>query len=207
MTTSLEPESARQAHSPDSDAAAEEASSSDPVASVPPRSLVRSFWAVHRSIYRLSAGRLGLRRPKAGKRFGFMRLETVGRRSGEPRMTIIGYFEDGPNLVTLAMNGWAEADPAWWLNLQANPKTTVTLPGERRAVRARPAKGIERERLWAKVGDYPGWGTDIDALAALRSRPTTVVVFEPLLADEGSEARSESGDASVEGGVPEAPGQ
>lgn len=199
MTTSLEPESARQTQGSDSEpaqAASEAAATAAQGASVPPRSLVRSFWVIHRSIYRLSAGRLGLRRPKAGKRFGFMRLETVGRHSGEPRLTIVGYFEDGPNLVTLAMNGWAEADPAWWLNLQANPKTTVTLPGERRAVRARPAKGIERERLWAKVGDYPGWGTDIDALAALRSRPTTVVVFEPLTAIE-------SGDASVEGRIPD----
>jgi F420H(2)-dependent quinone reductase len=117
-----------------------------------------------------------------------MHLETVGRRSGEPRMTIIGYFEDGPNLVTVAMNGWAEADPAWWLNLQATPEATVTLPGERRVVRARPAKGIERESLWAKVGDYPGWGDDIDALAALRSRPTTVVVLEPVTAPEDGDA-------------------
>jgi hypothetical protein len=31
-----------------------------------------------------------------------MRLTTVGRRSGEERTTILGYFEDGPNLVTLA---------------------------------------------------------------------------------------------------------
>jgi hypothetical protein len=31
---------------------------------------------------------------------------------------MFGYYEDGPNLVTLAMNGWADEDPAWWLNLQ-----------------------------------------------------------------------------------------
>jgi hypothetical protein len=34
---------------------------------------------------------------------------TVGRRSGKEWIAILGYYADGPNLVTLAMNGWAEA--------------------------------------------------------------------------------------------------
>jgi len=25
---------------------------------------------------------------------------------------MVGYFEDGPNLVTMAMNGWGDAEPA-----------------------------------------------------------------------------------------------
>jgi len=79
------------------------------------------------------------RRPASG--FGTMRLKTLGRRSGEARAAIIGYYEDGPNLVTLAMNGWGRAEPAWWLNLQANPDATVDLAGGRRAVRARAARG------------------------------------------------------------------
>lgn len=46
---------------------------------------------------------------------------------------IIAYVEDGANLVTLAMNGWADAEPAWWLNLQARPEASVTLVDGRRA--------------------------------------------------------------------------
>jgi len=145
----------------------------------PPRALVRVFWLIHRGIYRLTAGRLGAWRPTAGKRFGTMRLKTIGRRSGQRRMAMLGYYEDGPNLVTLAMNGWADADPAWWLNLQARPETTVELPSGRRTVRARAASGQERERLWARFADFPGWGEDITALAARRSRETPVVVLEP----------------------------
>ena len=38
---------------------------------------------------------------------------------------MVGYFEDGPNLVTMAMNGWADDEPAWWLNLQAHPEASV----------------------------------------------------------------------------------
>jgi deazaflavin-dependent oxidoreductase (nitroreductase family) len=54
-----------------------------------------------------------------------LRLHTTGRRTGAKRVAILGYFEDGPNLFTLAMNGWGEPDPAWWLNLQANPDATI----------------------------------------------------------------------------------
>jgi deazaflavin-dependent oxidoreductase (nitroreductase family) len=114
-----------------------------------------------------------------------LRLTTVGRRSGTVREAMIGYYPDGSSLVTLAMNGWADADPAWWLNLQARPETTVVLPDGPRQVRARAAHGSERDRLWERFREYPGWGDDIDALAARRSRPTAVVVFEPMLPSSG----------------------
>jgi len=133
-------------------------------------------------MYRFSGGRIGLSRPEAGGRFGMMRLTTLGRRSGQPRVAIIGYYEDGGNLVTLAMNGWADAEPAWWLNLQAQRDVTVVLADGPRAVRARAAVGEERERLWASFGDFPGWGDDISALAARRSTETAVVVLEPRTA-------------------------
>jgi deazaflavin-dependent oxidoreductase (nitroreductase family) len=144
----------------------------------PPRWFVRIAWVLHRAIYRFSGRRIGLSRPEAGQRFGMMRLATVGRLTGQPRVAIVGYYEDGPNLVTLAMNGWADAEPAWWLNLQARPDTTVDLADGPRAVRARAAAGAERERLWSSFRDYPGWGDDITALAARRSTETAVVVLE-----------------------------
>jgi deazaflavin-dependent oxidoreductase (nitroreductase family) len=147
-----------------------------------PRFVIRTFWLLHRALHRFSGGRFGLSRPKAGAKFGMMRLTTVGRRSGRPRVAIVGYYEDGLNLVTLAMNGWADAEPAWWLNLQATPDTTVDLPDGSRPVRARAATGEERERLWIKFRDYPGWGDDIGALAARRSTGTAVVVLEPRAA-------------------------
>jgi deazaflavin-dependent oxidoreductase (nitroreductase family) len=145
----------------------------------PPRILIRAFWLLHRAAYAVSGGRSGLQHPEAGARFGTMRLATVGRRSGQPRIAIVGYHEDGPNLVTLAMNGWGDTDPGWWLNLLANPETTVGLADGTRDVRARAASGDERERLWARFRGFPGWGDDIDALAARRPTETAVVVFEP----------------------------
>ena len=143
------------------------------------RPVLRMLWAIHRAAYRITGGRFGLTRPKVGERFGMMRLHTVGRRSGKEHTVIVGYVADGPNLVSLAMNGWAEDDPAWWLNLQASPKTTVDLSDGKRAVTARLASEAERHRLWVRLGDYPGWGDDLDLLAARRTKATAVVVLEP----------------------------
>jgi hypothetical protein len=39
---------------------------------------------------------------------------------GQSRSMMIGYFEDGPNLVSMAMNSWGAAEAAWWPNLQAS---------------------------------------------------------------------------------------
>ena len=148
-------------------------------AKIPPRAFVRIAWVAHRALLRFSGGHIGLTRPKPGEKFGMLRLTTVGRRSGQPRVAIVGYLEDGPNLVTLAMNGWAEAEPAWWLNLQAQPDTVVEMADGPRAVRGRAAEGEERDRLWSRWCEL---SDDYDAWAAMRSGRTAVVVLEPRAA-------------------------
>jgi deazaflavin-dependent oxidoreductase (nitroreductase family) len=145
---------------------------------LPPRWFIRTAWVSHRALYRVTGGRVGLARPTEGGRFGMLRLHTIGRRSGQERVAIVGYYEDGPNLVTLAMNGWGDPPPAWWLNLAASPDARVDLVDGPRAVRARAAAGEERDRLWRSIREYDGYG-DIDALSANRPTETTVVVLEP----------------------------
>jgi deazaflavin-dependent oxidoreductase (nitroreductase family) len=144
-------------------------------ARLPPRWFVRAAWVAHRAIYSVTGGRFGLRRSTAD-RWGMMRLRTVGRRTGEQRTVILGYFEDGPNLVTMAMNGWAEPEPDWWLNLKAQPDASVDLAGGSRPVHARAADKDERPRLWARWAEFD---KNLDAYAALRSRVTQVVILEP----------------------------
>ena len=145
-----------------------------------PRWLVRTIWIGHRAAYSLTGGRFGLR-PATSAQWGMLRLTTVGRRSGQRRVAIVGFIEDGRNIVSPAMKGWADPEPAWWLNLQAKPDTTVELPdGSSRAVTAHAATGDERARLWAKFLDLQS-SAFTDASAALRSRQTSIVVFEPRL--------------------------
>jgi deazaflavin-dependent oxidoreductase (nitroreductase family) len=142
---------------------------------LPPRWFIRFAWFTHRGIYRATGGRLGLWRPKSNG-WGTARLTTIGRRSGRERSVMIGYFEDGPNVVTMAMNGWGDGEPAWWLNLQAHPEARLDLVDGPRQVTGRAAQDEERQRLWAR------WQTinkHLDAYATRRSIETAVVVLAP----------------------------
>jgi F420H(2)-dependent quinone reductase len=147
---------------------------------LPPRWFVVLFWHGHRALVRATRSRLGLWRPKPDG-WGALRLTTTGRRTGQPRQVLVGYFQDGPNLITLAMNGWGAAEPAWWLNLQAHPAAVVRTRDGLQQVRARPALGAERERLWSRWAEID---RNLDAYAALRPGETAVVVFEPADAAE-----------------------
>lgn len=104
-----------------------------------------------------------------------LRLTTMGRRSGKRRHVIVSYVEHGPALAIVAMNGWAQNDPAWWLNLQASPEAAVQLPDGPRNVTARRASEEEASDFWVAHGtkwraqDY-GWR---------RSRETPWIILEP----------------------------
>ena len=149
-------------------------------ARLPPRWFIVSFWHGHRALLRVTGGRFGLWRPKPGG-WGTLRLTTTGRRTGRSRQVVVGYFADGSNLVTLAMNGWGAAEPAWWLNLQDHPVAIAQTRGGRRQVRARRALGEERERLWSRWAEID---TNLDDYAARRPIETAVVVLEPRDAAE-----------------------
>jgi deazaflavin-dependent oxidoreductase (nitroreductase family) len=138
---------------------------------LPPNWFIRIAWAVHRAIVRLTGGRRGIWRATP-ENWGTLRLHSVGRKSGKERIAILGYYEDGQNLVTLAMNGWMEGEPAWWLNLKERPDATIELVDGTKIVRAREAQGEERDRLWPMFHDAAKF-------AGKRSTKTAVVVLEP----------------------------
>lgn len=142
---------------------------------LPPAWFKHLFWRVHRLLYRLLGSRV-LWTPASKRGWGAMALRTVGRRSGREREVIVGYLDDDGRPVVLAMNGWDEGHPAWWLNLEAHPKAVIQLKGQpERAVRARAATGEERERLWKQWAEID---EGLDGYASPRSVTTPVVVFE-----------------------------
>jgi deazaflavin-dependent oxidoreductase (nitroreductase family) len=143
---------------------------------LPPAWFKHAFWRVHRSLHRLSGGRF-LWTPASKRGRGALGLTTIGRKSGKDRTVIVGYIEDGSNLVTLAMNGWDEGIPAWWLNLEANPDAFVRLTHQQpRPMRARAASGQERDRLWKRWAEVD---VGLDDYANSRTTVTPVVVLEP----------------------------
>jgi len=163
---------------------------------LPPRLVIRAAWAAHRAIFSISGGRRGLRRPTQTQ-WGMMRLTTIGRRSGTKRHAILGYFEHGANLVTMAMNGWGEPEPAWWLNLQANPDVTVELADGRRDVRGRAVGPEERPPLWARWAEYDG-KEKLEYWASRRPGETAVVILEPRV-DPGLNGALRGGREAPEG--------
>lgn len=142
----------------------------------PPPWFVHVAWRVHRGLYRLSGGRF-LWTPANRRGWGALHLTAIGRRTGRPRGVILGYLDDGDDLVLLAMNGWDEGEPAWWLNLQQHPDAEVRTAGRgSRPVRARAAVGEERDRLWQR---WVSVDAGLAALAAGRATDTAVVVLTP----------------------------
>ena len=142
----------------------------------PPPWFVHTAWRVHRALYRLSGGRfLWTTSNKRG--WGALRLTTIGRKSGQERSVIIGYLEDGPNLVSIAMNGWDEGHPSWWLNLEAHPDAVVRLTDQHpRPVRARRPRGRSVIDC-GSAGSRSIHGST--AYASRRSTETPVIVLEP----------------------------
>jgi proline iminopeptidase len=104
-------------------------------------------------------------------------LTTVGRKSGKVLTLPLIFGQSGPNYVVVASKGGAPTHPAWYLNLQANPKVQVQVKAAKFAAHAHTAVGEERAALWAKMveiyGPYAQYQTKTD-------RQIPVVVLTPV---------------------------
>ncbi|WP_369372384.1 nitroreductase family deazaflavin-dependent oxidoreductase [Promicromonospora sp. Populi] len=80
-------------------------------------------------------------------------LTTIGRKSGEPRSTPVGYFTGpGGTWLIAASAAGAKANPAWYLNLAAHPdEATVELAGRKVEVTAEELHGADREQAWQQI--------------------------------------------------------
>ncbi|GCE30779.1 nitroreductase [Dictyobacter alpinus] len=120
-----------------------------------PRTLARLFMNGHVSLYRLTGGAIG------GKLIGLpaLILTTIGRKSGEPRVTPLTYIPDGERYILIASNGGSDRAPTWWLNLVANPEAKIEVGRQKISVRAKTADAQERAILWPRiVAQAPNYG-------------------------------------------------
>jgi deazaflavin-dependent oxidoreductase (nitroreductase family) len=102
-------------------------------------------------------------------------LTSVGRKTGRSRSTPIGYLRHGDSFAVLASNAGSDRFPAWWLNLQAEPRAEVLASGTRYAVTARQADVAEHETLWRTFANLnPGF----DEYRRLTKRQIPVVLLE-----------------------------
>jgi len=100
-------------------------------------------------------------------------LTTTGARTGEPRTAVVGYRKAGDIFVVIASANGAATDPAWYVNLLANPTATIEVGPEKLNVRARTLKGKERDKL-AKLVEY------LEPQQKLTSRKIPVLALEPV---------------------------
>ena len=111
------------------------------------RFLIRALSRIHARAYRISRGRI------LDRIVGMpvLLLTTTGRESGKPRTATLTYFRDGADLVVIGSFGGSDLPPAWWLNLQPDPRASVLIGRTTSKVTARAATAEEHDRLWPLV--------------------------------------------------------
>ncbi|HEY3735146.1 MAG TPA: nitroreductase family deazaflavin-dependent oxidoreductase [Streptosporangiaceae bacterium] len=134
---------------------------------------LKTMSRVHQTILHLTGGRV------LSSAFGMpaVELHTVGRKSGQPRTTMLtAPVIDGDQVVLVASKGGDDRDPDWYRNLIAQPEIELTVAGRRRPMRARQATAEEKAELWPRiVASYKGYG----GYQRRTSRDIPVVICEP----------------------------
>ena len=136
------------------------------------RQAYRTVWAFHRTVDRLTRGRVDL--PIGPPTLW---LTTTGRKTGMPRTNGLFFVRHGAAFVVGASNAASESDPAWWLNLQAQPEAEVRHRRSRVRVRAHRASASEELVLWPKLERmFPAYR----GYRQRMRREIPVVVLEPV---------------------------
>ena len=87
---------------------------------------LKTMNAVHRTILKVSGGRLGW----SAQNMPVLELTTVGRTSGQPRKVMLtSPYQEGPDFVVVASRGGDDKHPSWFLNLREAPDVEVSVQG------------------------------------------------------------------------------
>ncbi len=102
-------------------------------------------------------------------------LTTTGRKSDEERTTPLIHRTDDDRWVIVASKGGSPDHPAWFLNLEANPRAEIQVLDEKIPVTFSVAEGEERERLWKQMAEV--W-PDYEKYQENTDREIPVVILE-----------------------------
>jgi deazaflavin-dependent oxidoreductase (nitroreductase family) len=111
-----------------------------------PRLSQLAFIAVHRTVYRLTRGRL------MGHMSGMdiLLLTTRGRRSGKRRTLPVGYIRDGDAYAICAAAAGAPSHPGWFHNAVTAGEAQIEVDGQRCLVQVEKAEPTTRDALYAR---------------------------------------------------------
>ena len=102
-------------------------------------------------------------------------LTTKGRKSGEPRELPLIYGKSGDDYLIVASKGGADAPPAWYLNIEADPDVEVQVWDDRFPAKARVATAEEKAEMWKTMtAEWPAY----DDYQKKTDREIPVVVLE-----------------------------
>jgi deazaflavin-dependent oxidoreductase (nitroreductase family) len=104
-------------------------------------------------------------------------LTTTGNKTGRTLTKPLAYSKDGDRIFVIASFAGSPHNPAWFVNLEANPTVTIEVGAERFQARARITSGEERERLFKLQADKMGIFYDYQKKT---TRQIPVVVFERI---------------------------
>jgi len=85
-------------------------------------------------------------------------LTTVGRKSGRERTTPVRVFlNSADRVIVVAGNGGRTSNPAWYLNLVAEPRVRIEDARETYVAVATVLSGADRDELWGVIQEQnPG---------------------------------------------------
>jgi deazaflavin-dependent oxidoreductase (nitroreductase family) len=79
-------------------------------------------------------------------------LTTTGRKTGRAQTVTLNGVPEGEGFLVVGSAWGSDADPAWWLNLVANPEASMQVNDRVTNVRMETITDpAERQRLWAKA--------------------------------------------------------
>ena len=135
--------------------------------------LIKWFMRINAFFLRLTNGRLG---SKLGTQT-ILLLETIGRKSGQPRTIPIAYFFHEGKYLIIESNWGKDKHADWYFNLKKNPRATLIVKGQNIPVQAHDAQGDEYIRLWKFVTEkHPPYLQ----YQSMTERRIPIVVFQPL---------------------------
>ena len=116
------------------------------------KGLMSAFIALNVGLYRLSGGRLMGKMGAAP----ILLLTSKGRKSGQSRTVPLLYVKEDKSFALVASYAGAPKHPAWYLNIEANPRVELQVGNQRFTATARRASADEKTRLWPRlVAIYP----------------------------------------------------
>lgn len=136
------------------------------------RAIQRTLTSLHIVCYRATGGVIGHRIGPLPN----LLLTTTGRRSGQPRISVLTYIRVGEQLAVIASNFGSRTPPRWYRNLERQPEAIAQLKRRRWPVRARLAMSDEHMRIWsAALAIWPAWA----GYAKRAQREIPIVVLDP----------------------------